>query len=75
MHVLVPVLGGGARNSLILTFYFVCINVLYVHCVCAMHTEPRRGHQNPWSWSYRGLLAATWVLGAESKSSVRALNH
>ena len=31
---------------------------VYVHLMHAVPAEARRGHWNPWDWSYRQLLAA-----------------
>ena len=36
-----------------------CISV---HHVCAVLTEDRRGHQIPWSWSYRVFVVFCFVL-------------
>lgn len=40
----------------------VYMSVYHVHVV---PKEVRQGHQIPWKWSYRWLLAAIWVLGTE----------
>ena len=35
-------------------FYFILSVCLHKYkCMCAVPTEARRGHQIPWSWSYR----------------------
>lgn len=43
-----------------------------VYHVCTVPKETRRGHQIPWDWSYRRLLAIMWVRGIRPESSGRA---
>ena len=47
----------------------VCMSVHHIHAVPA---EARRGCQILWSWSYRSLWAAMWVLGIQPRLSPRA---
>ena len=48
------------------------MNECFVHYMCSMPDEARRGLCILWNWSYRQLLAAMWVLGIEPGSSGRA---
>lgn len=61
--------------------YFVllilCVWVFGLHvCLCTMCMTGtcggQRGQQIPWSWSYRCLGAAMWMLGTKAWSSARA---
>lgn len=51
---------------------FVYMNLCaYTLCMCLVPKETRRGNFISWSWSYRWLYDATWVLGIELWSSGR----
>ena len=44
----------------VFAFMYVCAHVcmctcMYVHSVCAVPVEARKGFQIPWDWSYRQL--------------------
>lgn len=59
-------------------FYSMCIIVLVsclsMHYICAVPIESRRGHQIPWEWSYRWLLATMWMLRTEPMSPGKAVS-
>lgn len=44
---------------------------VYVPYTCLLPVEARKGHNMPWDWDYRWLLATTWVLGIKPMSSTR----
>lgn len=45
---------------------------VYILWLCLVFTEAKRGHLNPWDWSYRQLWVLEWVLGIEPGSSRKA---
>lgn len=51
--------------------FFTFISI-YILCVCPVFTEPRKGHQIAWNWSYRHLWATTWMLEIKPSSSALA---
>lgn len=40
--------------------------------VCLVPEKARKRHKTPWSWNYRWLQTATWVLGLQSGFSAEA---
>lgn len=51
----------------------VCVSVHEYVTVSAVPSKDRRGQQTPWSWNYRALGAALWVLETEPEPC--APNH
>lgn len=63
---------------MILNFYFAHMSMFASMDVCVHVCRGHRGHQSPWTWSYRQLQRTICVLGIEPESSAReasALNH
>lgn len=53
------------------SFLKICLSVICIH-TCLVPEEARESCQTLWSWNYRQLWAATWVLGIRPASPVGA---
>lgn len=57
--------------------YLKSVSVLLQVSMCTMcmvdAKEARRGDWVPWTWMYRRLRAAMWVLGTKGGSAVKAV--
>ena len=60
-------------------YMFMCLPAcMFMHHVCTVPKEARKGCWIPWNWNYSYLWAAMWVLGIEPGPSGRpasSLNH
>lgn len=54
-------------------FIFLCVSIYACKYVRYMLAEARRGHWIPWSWSYKWLWVAVWVLGRDPVSRASPL--